>query len=107
MPIYAVLQKLPPEALDGDDGRYGAVDVLMVGSEREAERFLEDYRRRHRAACREWQTWDGDKSREWDAEFDTKLEEICHRHAVSTVIEDVVLEIAPVGQGCAELEAAQ
>jgi hypothetical protein len=107
MPTYAVLQKMPPEALDGDAGRYGDVDVLMVGSEREAESFLRDYRRRHLAACREWQAWDGDQAREWDAAFDAKFEEICRRHAVNTVIEDVMFEIVPVGQSCTHLEAAQ
>jgi hypothetical protein len=101
------MQKLPPEALDGDAGRYGVVDVLMVGSEREAESFLRNYRRRHFQACQEWQAWDGDKWREWDAVFDAKFDEICRRHAVSTVIEDVAFEIVPVGQGCAHLEAAQ
>jgi hypothetical protein len=107
MPSYAVLQKMPPEALEGDEGRYGAINVLMVGSAREAESFLEDYRRRHRTACREWAACDHDKSREWDAVLEAKFEEICRRHAVSVVIEDVAFEIVPVGPRCAELEAAQ
>jgi hypothetical protein len=94
---YAVLQKLPPEALDGDEGRYGAVDVLAVGSEQEAESFLQDYQRRHQAACQAWRAWDADKSREWDSTFDNKHAEICERHQVCTLIEDVVFEIVPVG----------
>jgi hypothetical protein len=39
--------------------------------------------------------------------FDAKFDEICRRHAVSTVIEDVAFEIVPVGQSCACSEAAQ
>jgi hypothetical protein len=84
---------VPPEALDGDEGRYGSVDVLMVGSEREVESFLRDYRRRHQVACGEWRAWDTDESQEWDAVFDRKHDEICERYAVSTLIEDVVFQI--------------
>jgi hypothetical protein len=93
---FAVLQKLPPEALDGDADRYGVVEVLAVGSELEAKNFLRDYRRRHLEASREWRAWDGDQSREWDATFDIKFDEICRRHAVTTTIEDVAFEIVPV-----------
>jgi hypothetical protein len=66
MTTYAVLQKLPPEALDEgkDEWRYGAVDVLTVGTQLGAEAFLADYRRRHQAACQEWEAWDTDESRE-------------------------------------------
>jgi hypothetical protein len=97
MTIYAVLQKLPPEALDEDEGRYGVVDVLTVGDQLGAEAFLVDYRRRHQAACQEWRAWDSD-DREWDAAFDAKHDEICERCGVSTLIEDVAFEIVPVGQ---------
>ena len=34
----------------------------------------------------------------WDPTFDRKHDEICERHAVSTLVEDVVLEVVPVGQ---------
>jgi hypothetical protein len=67
MTTYAVLQKLPPEAFDEDEWRYGAVDVLTVGTQLSAEAFLTDYRRRHQAACQEWRAWDVDKSRELDS----------------------------------------
>jgi hypothetical protein len=97
MTTYAVLQKLPPEALDGDEGRYGAVDVLAVGTQLGAETFLEDYRRRHQAACQEWAAWDTDRSREWDSTFDYTHDEICERYGVTTLIEGVAFEIVPVG----------
>ncbi len=81
----------------GDEGRYGSVDVLAVGTRLGAEAFLADYRRRHQAACQEWRAWDADGSREWDLTFDRRHDEICERHAVSTLIEDVVFEIVLVG----------
>jgi hypothetical protein len=49
---YALVQKLPPEAL-GEDERCGAVDVLAVGTQAQLEGFLEDYRRRLVAAYRD------------------------------------------------------
>ena len=98
MMIYALLQKWPPEALDSDEGRYGVVEVLTVGTQPAVETFLADYRRRHEAACQEWSAWEADGlGREWDATFDAKHAEFCERHAVSALIDDVVFEIVPVG----------
>jgi hypothetical protein len=57
---------------------------------------LQDYRQRYEAACQEWKAWDAD-DREWDATFDAKHAELCERHAVSTLCNDVVFEIVPVG----------
>jgi len=48
--------------------------------------------------CAAGASWDTDKSREWDSTFDRKHDEICEHHAVSTLIENVVFEIVPVGQ---------
>src|SRR5215831_12231806 len=98
MPTYALLQKWPPEALDSDEGRYGIVDVLAVGPQPVVETFLADYRQRHEAACQEWRAWEADGlGREWDSTFDHKHVELCERHAVSALIDDVEFEIVPVG----------
>jgi len=97
MTTYALLQKWPPEALDSDEGRYGVVEVLAVGAQLEVETFLADYRRRHEAACQEWRAWDIAARRDWDSTFDDKHSELCERHAVSALIDDVVFEIVPVG----------
>jgi hypothetical protein len=64
MITHALLQKLPPEA-----SKFRLVDVLTVGSCEQVERFLAEYRERHKVACREWQAWD-DHSREWDRTFE-------------------------------------
>jgi len=96
MTTYALLQKWPPEALDSDEGRYGVVEVLTVGTQLGVETFLQDYRRRHKAACQEWRAWEAD-GREWDSTFDSKHAELCERHVVSALIDDVVFEIVPVG----------
>jgi hypothetical protein len=93
MITHALLQKLPPEA---SKFRFGEVDVLTVGSCEQVERFLAEYRERHKVACREWQAWD-DHSREWDQTFDQKHDEICGRHAVNTLIKDVEFEVVPIG----------
>jgi hypothetical protein len=72
--------------------------VLAIGTELAAVEFLLDYKRRHQAACQEWETWDADKDREWDETFDSKHAELLERYAVSTLVEDVAFEIVPVGQ---------
>jgi hypothetical protein len=77
-PTHALLQRLPIEA--SKDSRYGEVDVLAIGSRDELEQFLTDYQRRHDDACREWKEWD-DHSKEWDASFDSKHDELCAKHA--------------------------
>jgi hypothetical protein len=96
MTTHALVQKLPPEAWDLEADRCGAVDVLAVGTEEQLEEFLEDYRRRLDAACGEWNAWD-DQSKEWDETFDVKHSELCRKYTVRGVIEDVELEILPVG----------
>jgi hypothetical protein len=96
MTTYALLQMWPPEALDSDEGRYGVVEVLTVGTQPAVETFLQDYRRRYEAACQEWKAWDAD-GREWDASFDSKHAELCERHTVSALLDDVAFEIVPVG----------
>jgi hypothetical protein len=92
MITHALLQKLPLEAW-GDGDRYGVVDVLTIGSREEIEKFLAEYQERHKIACREWKEWD-DHSKEWDATFDQKHDEICGRHAVNTLIKDVELKLS-------------
>src|SRR5262245_50213016 len=98
MPTHALLQKWPPESLDGDERRHGVTEVLTVGTRLEVEVFLQEYRRRHEVACQEWQAWEvNGLDREWDSTFDAKHEELCERHVVSALIDDVAFEIVPVG----------
>ena len=85
----------PAEALDQMD-ESGSCAVLATGTPAELESFLEDYRQRHQAACQEWSAWD-DGLREWDPEFDAKCDELCRRHAVSTIVADVKFEIVEIG----------
>jgi hypothetical protein len=96
MTTYALLQKWPPSSLDGDERRYGVTEVLAVGTQPAVATFLQDYRRRHEAACRVWQAWEVSRG-EWDETFDAKHAELCARYAVSALLDDVVFEIVPVG----------
>jgi hypothetical protein len=93
---HALVQKLPPEAWDLETDRYGVVSVLATGSELQMEAFREDYRRRLDVACDEWDAWE-DQSKDWDASFDVKHDELCRKYAVCWLTKDVELEILPVG----------
>src|SRR5262245_23164038 len=95
-PSHALLQKYPPEALDDGDMHHGAADVLAAGSCEELEQFLGEYQRRYELACREWQQWD-DRSKEWDASFEVRHDEICRLHGVRGLIEEVEFEIVEIG----------
>lgn len=94
---HALLQKDPLDAWSGDE-HHGVVEVLAVGSREEMEKCLAEYQEHHKLACREWEQWD-DRSKEWDSDCDAKFFEICQRHGVSTLIEDVKFEIVRIGVG--------
>ena len=93
----ALLHKLPPEAWD-DDERCGSVVVLMVGDEKEALAFLQDYEPRLSAAVAEFEAWcrDTKSGIEWDETFDAKYKEICSKYSIACLIDDGEFEFSEV-----------
>ena len=91
--MFVLLEVLPHEADTGTDDYLGVEVIAASPSRDELELFLARYRVRHRAACREFDTWDKDKGADWGPEHDAKFDELCDKYDVTSLIADVTFKI--------------
>jgi hypothetical protein len=77
--MFALLQIIPLEALDGDER---GVDVIAVDVSRERlQQFAADYQQRYRTALKELDAWDECSERSTEA-YVAKAEELSDTHSV-------------------------